>query len=83
LDKYSFNGYEIDLKMFAEIIALIENKIIPWIVKLKEKDGVKEMIHRKRAELADWGSRNRGWGNTVFPEYIFLYFPELAKEMAV
>jgi len=83
LDTYMFNGYEFSEGMFKEIIALIEGKIIPWIDKIKEKEGVKEIILRKRAKFADWSITNRGYGNTVLPEYISLYFPELIKEMGL
>lgn len=83
LDNFRFNCYGFTIKDFKEVVSLIENKILPWIYKLKKEDGVREMILRLREDNKNWNFNNRGYLNTVFPEYIVHYFPELAKEMAV
>ena len=66
--KYHFNVYNVTLDDFREIIALIDDVVLPWIEDIKTADGVNKMLKRKEGGF---------YGNSVFREYSELNFPEL------
>lgn len=87
LDKYSYesvirdnhncNVYGLDKFKFDKIVAFIDNKIIPWVSKIKTEDGIKELLDNPSQSRILSLNLNGNGGNSDFVQYVKTNFPHI------
>jgi hypothetical protein len=74
-DNRNCDIYGLDKARFDKIIAFIDTKILSWISKLQTEDGLLEFL--KDANPTRIHSIDEKRGNTNFPQYMLLNFPNI------